>query len=118
MEMLPLPPFEVWARDFHRSRREYAAVPGPPLAPESPDGEPVTVDIRAIKRAQEEWVAALALRTWGGYWLGHIRFHSPVSPQVVTTGEIFREPSPVEVRRRFRDFDDRAMKAFLNSALP
>jgi hypothetical protein len=118
MEILPLPPFDVWVQDFHASRFEYATVPGPPMAPEAPDGEPVTVELRSIRRGESEWVASLGVRTLGERWVGHIRFHSPGEPKVFTTGEIFREPSPIDIRQRFRDFDERTLKAFLNSVLP
>jgi hypothetical protein len=118
MEILPLPPFEVWVQDFHLSRFEYATVPGPPMAPEAPDGEPVTVELRNIQRDAEEWVAALAVRPRAQDWVGHIRFHSPGVSQVFTTGEIFQESNPTDVRQRFRDFDDRTLGAFLSSTLP
>ena len=117
-ELLPLPPFDVWARDFHEARAEYESLPGPPLAPESPDGEAVTVEVRSIAFRQSEWVAALALRAHDDQWVGHVRFHPSSGAQVYTTGDIFRESSPLQVRERFRSFDDGTLNAFLRSALP
>lgn len=117
-ELLPLPPFEVWVKDFHRARSEYARIPGPPLAPATPDGEPVTVEVRSTTLGDGEWVAALALRPMEDLWVGHIRFHRADEQGVFTTGEVFRETSPLEVRQRFQAFDDRTLNAFLRSALP
>lgn len=117
-DLLPLPPFEIWARDFHGAREAYAAEPGPPLAPEDPYGEAVTVEVRSLRQEGEGWVAALALRPQHDLWVGHIRFHREASDAVFTTGDIFREASPLEVRQRFGGFDDHTLSAFLRSALP
>lgn len=116
-ELLPLPPFEVWARDFYAARHAYEGLPGPPLAPETGDGEPVTVEVRGLRHDGREWMAALALRPLGRQWVGHIRFHPSGEARVFTTGDIFRETSPVAVRRRFRGFDDHTLGAFLRSCL-
>ncbi|MDT8341963.1 MAG: hypothetical protein RQ751_10665 [Longimicrobiales bacterium] len=116
--LLPLPPFEVWVRDFQGGREEYASEPGPPLAPSAPDGSPVAVEVRSLRHAGEAWVAALAVRPAAERWVGHIRFHREGDPGAVTTGEIFREDSPVQVRERFRSFDPHTLSAFLRSALP
>ena len=125
MEILPLPPFEVWVQDFHLSRFEYATVPGPPMAPEAPDGEPVTVELRNIRRDDEEWVAALAVRPRAEDWVGHIRFpdgvealHEAGVGSVVQPGGSIRDPQVIEAYRQFRDFDDRTLGAFLSSTLP
>jgi len=117
-DILPLPPFDVWAQDFHRDRGAYAHVPGPPLAPQAPDGSPVTVELRSLSHGGQEWVAALALRPGDDQWVGHIRFHPGGAPGFFTTGEVFRESSPTEVRRRFQSFDEHTLGAFLRSALP
>lgn len=117
-DILPLPPFEVWALDFHGAREAYAAEPGPPLAPKAPDGEPVTVEVRTLSHRGERWVAALALRPQHDLWVGHIRFHREEAAAVFTTGDIFREATPLDVRQRFSGFDDHTLNAFLRSALP
>lgn len=116
-ELLPLPPFEVWVRDFHGARREYDGLPGPPLAPATDDGAPVTVEVRALHHEDREWVAALALRPLGRQWVGHIRFHPSGEARVLTTGDIFREASPTAVRERFQSFDSHTLGAFLRSSL-
>lgn len=117
-DLLPLPPFEEWVSDFRSGRSAYVAVPGPPMAPRTADGAPVTVDLRSVRYHGEEWVAALALRPQDDQWVGHIRFHLHDAVSAYTTAEVFREPSPVEVRERFHSFDDRTLGAFLRSALP
>jgi hypothetical protein len=117
-DLLPLPPFHVWAEDFHRSRRAYGSQPGPPLAPLAADGGPVTVAVRDVRHKGGEWVAQLALRPLGALWVGHVRFHPAGLPDFVQTGEILREESPEEVRRRFEGFDDRTLQALLRSVLP
>lgn len=117
-DLLPLPPFELWVRDFHQARGAYATEPGPPLAPEAPGGEHVTVEVRSHRYQGKEWVAALAVRPQHDLWVGHIRFHPQQESAVFTTGDIFREASPVEVRQRFHTFDEHTLNAFLRSALP
>jgi hypothetical protein len=117
-DLLPLPPFHVWAEDFHRSRRAYESQPGPPLAPRAADGGPVTVAVRPVRHEDREWVAQLALRPLGSLWVGQVRFHPAGLPDFVQTGEILREESPEEVRRRFQGFDDRTLQALLRSVLP
>jgi len=117
-DILPLPPFEVWAEDFHRSRRAYESLPGPPLAPSSDDGRPVTVAVRTIRHRGEAWVAGLALRPIDPLWVGHVRFHISGNPDFVQTGDIIRERTPEEVRHRFADFDERTLEALLRSVLP
>jgi hypothetical protein len=116
--LLPLPPFEVWTEDFHRARSAYAELPGPPLAPQAVDGSPVTVDVRAVTHRGEPWVADLALRPLEARWVGQVRFHREGEPSFVQTGEILREDSPLEVRARFRDFDETTLVALLRSVLP
>lgn len=116
--LLPLPPFEVWIEDFNRARSAYADLPGPPLAPQALDGSPVTVDVRSVTHRGDPWVADLALRPLEARWVGHVRFHRPGDPSFVQTGEILREDSPLEVRTRFRDFDDGTLVALLRSVLP
>lgn len=117
-ELLPLPPFHVWLQDFHRARGEYATLPGPPMAPETADGEAVTVETRELVHQGDSWVASLALRPLEDRWVGHIRFHSSEDDRMHQTGEILREGSPTEVRERFRGFDDHTVTAFLRSTLP
>lgn len=117
-DLLPLPPFEVWVRDFHAARGAYASEPGPPLAPEAPGGEHVTVEVRTHRYQGKEWVASLAVRPQHDQWVGHIRFHPDRESAVFTTGDIFREASPVEVRDRFHTFDEHTLNAFLRSSLP
>lgn len=117
-DLLPLPPFEVWAEDFHRARAAYESQPGPPLAPRAEDGRPVTVAVRTIRYQGGAWVAGLGLRPLDTLWVGHVRFHAAGDPDFVQTGDILREPTPEEVRRRFREFDDRTLEALLRSVLP
>ena len=92
--------------------------PVAPLAPEAPDGAPVTVDVRSVHFRDREWIAALALRSRDDHWVGHIRFHPAGDGAAYATGDVFREPSPMDVRKRFQSFDDRTLGAFLRSALP
>ncbi|MEJ2539814.1 MAG: hypothetical protein P8188_07575 [Gemmatimonadota bacterium] len=117
-DLLPLPPFPVWVEDFHRHRRAYVDQPGPPLAPEAEDGRPVTVDVRTLRHRGQVWVAGLAVRRVGALWVGHVPFHRPGEPGSVQTGEILREDSPLAVRQRFQEFDERTLQALLRSALP
>lgn len=117
--LLPLPPFDVWARDFHRNRRAHAGPDAPSITPTSPDRQPVTVDVREFRSPEGVvWVAALDLQGGDQRWTGAVRFHSPAASGVHRTGPILRETDGAEVRERFRSFDVATLRALLRSALP
>jgi hypothetical protein len=78
----------------------------------------VTVEVRTLHHQGSSWVAGLGLRPLEPLWVGHVRFHPAGRPDFVQTGEILREESPEEVRRRFRDFDEGTLAALLRSVLP
>lgn len=118
-ELLPLPPFDVWARDFASNRVAYGGPEAPPLAPAMASKQTVTVavvDFRAERG--DEWVASLEVRELDRGWTGTVRFHRPGSAAACRTGPIIRESHPESVRTRFEGFDRTTLSALLRSALP
>lgn len=120
-DLLPLPPFAVWLRDFQEHRRAYLEtdVLGP-AGPEAPEGAPVTVAVRSFLADGEAWTAELVVRQGsdGRRWDGCLHFHRGEGDPVARTGDVFSEPRAEEVRERFRAFDDHTLRAFLRSSLP
>jgi hypothetical protein len=126
-ELLPLPPFEVWAADYLRDPRPYV---------EGVDGgtagalrsAPVTADLRHVEHDGESWVASLALFRDPPEWRGFISFHTEDrgNPTAATDGprrvhrtaDVFIEARAEDVRDRFRAFSADTLQAFLRSTLP
>lgn len=116
-ELLPLPPFAVWLRDFQAHRA--AHLEGIDAAPAGPDpASPVAVEVRSIHHANVDWYAALHLFRRDGVWWGFIRFTGAGQPSEVRSADIFREEDPEAIRERFRSFGLDALRAFLRSSLP
>lgn len=118
-DLLPLPPFEVWARDFANNRVAYGGPEAPPLAPTRAAEDAVTVAVvEFLSDRGEEWVASLDVRQVDLRWTGTVRFHRPTSAATCRTGPILRESDPESVRARFAGFDRTTLSALLRSALP
>jgi hypothetical protein len=121
-ELLPLPPFEVWAADYQRDRRPYLE----PLEEATAGGmrtSAMTLDLRAVDHAGSSWVASLAVFREPPDWRGFISFQ--LSDEAVAggrplqrTADIFLESRAEDVRSRFRAFSDDTLQAFLRSTLP
>jgi hypothetical protein len=120
VDLLPLPPFRVWMEDFHHNRSAHFEISEPPMGdgPSSPDGEPVTVEVRSFSVGSDEWVASLCVHPVACGWHGSIHFHRPPERHTVRTADVFREREADAVRERFRTFDAHTLEAFLRSALP
>lgn len=118
-DLLPLPPFDVWARDFAHNRAAYGGPDAPPLAPTHAARDAVTVAVTEfLSDRGEEWVASLEVRALDRRWTGTVRFHRPASAATCRTGPILREDDPESVRARFAGFDRTTLSALLRSALP
>jgi hypothetical protein len=118
-DLLPLPPFEVWARDFAQNRAAYGGPDAPPLAPSRATEEAVTVAVAEfLSDRGEEWIASLEVRQLDLRWTGTVRFHRSTSAATCRTGPILRESDPESVRARFAGFDRTTLSALLRSALP
>lgn len=115
--LLPLPPFDVWARDV-------TLHPVPHLhdlddSADAPSARaPATLETRLFGSGEAPWLARLRSFRDGETWRGYIAFEERRSGQVHRTALIFRESDPVELRERFLSFDEDALGAFLRSALP
>lgn len=119
-DLLPLPPFEVWLRDFQTNRPAHLEVDVLGSAgPEGPEGAPVTVAVRSFLADGEAWTAELVVRADPpGSWCGSLHFRRGEGRALARTGEVFREAGAQRVRERFRAFDDHTLRAFLRSCLP
>ncbi|MEX2526177.1 MAG: hypothetical protein WEA09_00950 [Gemmatimonadota bacterium] len=131
--ILPLPPFQVWVRDFQAHRMEYLEALAKAVGPQG-RSEPVEVEAIPFLSGRQQWVAGLQLFRDGDAWRGFIAFtpqagQDQLAPEApgrsqtrlssqVRTADIFREQLPGEVRNRFRDLSPAALHAFLRSSLP
>ena len=115
---LPLPPFEVWVRDF-RARPDAYLVELDRTAGAPTASAPVTLETRRLMTKEPaSWVARVrAFRDHDG-WKGFIAFEDEVSGISHRTGLIFREADPREIRSRFLDFESASLEAFLRSCRP
>ena len=115
--LLPLPPFEVWRRDV--SAHPDAHLRDLDESAEAPTAEaPATLEARTFTHAESRWSARLRTFRDGSVWKGFIEFTERAADRVHRTAVIFNEIGPVDLRERFLSFDDRALEAFLRSALP
>lgn len=116
-KLLPLPPFEVWCEDFRANPSAYFDDLAEAAAGSPTEAEPSTVDVRRLHYDGAEWT--VRLRGWrdGPSWKGHLAFRSGAGPDL-RTAAIFREDDLWGVRRRFHEFDEAALQAFLRSTLP
>lgn len=117
-ELLPLPPYATWLRDFHENRTRYDADGSGVAAADLPEGASVTVDVRLFAYGPDEWVASLEILPVESGWRGRIRFHSPDLDVVTHTAEVFREELSTQLRDRFLSTDGNTLRAFLRSTLP
>jgi hypothetical protein len=118
-ELLPLPPFEIWLRDFHANRPAYLEIDVlGPAGPEGPEGAPVTVAVRSFLADGEAWTAELIVRADPPGWCGSLHFRRGESQAGARTGDVFRADRAEGIRERFRSFDDHTLQAFLRSSLP
>jgi hypothetical protein len=125
-ELLPLPPFEVWAADYLRDHRPYheeveSGTAGPVRS------TPVTVDRKRIELAGRSWEAGLTVFRAPPQWRGFITFQAeggtggpeagnPRPPH--RTADIFVEARAEDIRDRFHSFSADTLQAFLRSTLP
>lgn len=117
--ILPLPPFEVWLAD-----RE--ANPLGHLEDVSNNGaiggetRPGRLETRTFEARGSTWMASLHVFRRDGAWRGFVQFSEvriDEGPRY-HTANIFNEDSPSEIRRRFLDFGEPSLTAFLTSVLP
>lgn len=112
--LLPLPPFEVWHRHLLRSGTKSRA-PSVRSGTVQDDPGVVEVDLRSFRSGDARWYATLSLFRGGRAWRGFITFHRGPDTSRLRTATIFREERRGEVRARFREFDEPALRAFLRS---
>ena len=116
MEILPLPPFDVWLEDRRRHPishlEEYSDDPHAP-----PVGRPGRIDTRAFRHGGRAWKVSLHVFREREAWRGFLEFEEKAGGPGYKTANIFREDSATQVRRRFEDFDDGTLSAFLLSVV-
>lgn len=117
VDLLPLPPFEVWLEDLRRHPDGHFA--DMEEATDGPTSEsPSTMEVRPMTVRGRSWLAQLRSFREAGLWRGYISFQEEGSDRVHRTAAVFCEPGPGELRERFRSFENTALEAFLRSALP
>ena len=117
-DLLPLPPFEVWRADFQANRSTHLQSEAPSHRGPRADG-PVTTAFRSFGAFGDTWYAALDVCPGQDGWTGHLTYHAESHPsRSLRTADLFREPDAEAVRRRFLEFDDGTLQAFLRSVLP
>lgn len=115
VEVLPLPPFDVWARDFERNPLLYlrafvaGGVPSPGWS------EPAAVECRPVRSGDQGWTSSLNIYPDDGIWRGFISFENEESSTSFRTTDVFCENEPEEVQRRFSELTEATLEAFLRS---
>lgn len=116
-DILPLPPFEVWASDLaahpDAHLRDWDDAIDAPTA-----GEPATLAVRELRRAAEVWRVRLMGFAEAGSWRAYLTFHGPSVHDAFHTACVFQEATAGALRDRFRGFDDPIIEGFLRSCLP
>lgn len=115
-EILPLPPFQVWAADFRRNRGAYL---DDDLEPPGGNtrGEPVTIEDRSVPYRNSTWDVELRVFDDGDVWRGYMLFRDGAGTRF-STADIFCEDSARTIRERFLAFEPDTLRAFLRSSLP
>jgi hypothetical protein len=116
-ELLPLPPFDVWALDHERYRAAHLDAASGWSSPRELV-EPVAVEVRRLQHGGESWEGALEVYRGASTWRGLIRFQREGAEGYFRTGEIFCEDGLQDVRNRFISFSALTLSAFLRSTLP
>ncbi len=122
LEILPLPPFEVWVRDREANRFDHLVARATQPAPVRVS-RPATVDRRTFRHRRRRWAARLKLFRAGGGWRGYIAFQPDREATAGGTGnlrttDIFVDADPSAIRDRFREYRDDTLRGFLRSVLP
>lgn len=117
-EILPLPPFSVWAMDVVQNVQTHLS-----RLRTDPEGTgdaagSLPMEARSFLVADERWYAVLGVYRVRDAWGGSIRFHRGPDTPVHRTAGVFRGRDPVDVASRFRSFDDASLRAFLRSVRP
>lgn len=112
--LLPLPPFEVWHRDLvHSGAKGHGGTSVSDAG--RADSEAVEVDLRSFRSGDARWYATLSLFRGDRAWRGFITFHRGPDTSRLRTATIFREERREDVRARFKEFEEPALRAFLRS---
>ncbi len=115
-EILPLPPFHVWAADFQRNRSAYLDDDLEPPGGSS-RGEPAPIEARSVTYRSAIWNVELRVFDDGDVWRGYMLFRD-VGDTAFSTADIFCEDSARMIRERFLAFEPETLRAFLRSSLP
>ncbi len=117
VDILPLPPFEVWARDL--ALNPEAHLRDLDDTTEVPNlRDPATLCVRELRRGPERWEVRLRGFAEAGAWRAYLAFHGPSLNDAFHTASIFRETTAGALRDRFQGFDDHVLEGFLRSCLP
>ena len=120
-QLLPLPPFEVWAADRERNPLGHLDGGDAEALAESMT-EPVDAARRRFDYRGRSWIACLGLFRDGRVWRGFISFEAGAADEggalKCRTANVLLESTAGLVRDRFLELNRGVLSAFLRSALP
>ena len=116
-DLLPLPPFDVWAEDLaehpEAHLRDWDDTVDAPNA-----ADPATLAVRQMLRGSEVWQVRLMGFAESGAWRAYLAFRGPTLNDEFHTACVFREATAGALGDRFQSFDDHVLEGFLRSCLP
>ena len=114
---LPLPPFGVWCDDLWSHPEAHLDEAW--MVGAQPDRRaPLALERRDVSRDGETWSLELEVFREGEQWRGRLVFTAAGDDRRHRTSDVFRESDLADLRRRFHEFDDDTLEAFLRSVLP
>lgn len=117
LKMLPLPPFEVWVTDFEQDPYPYLRALEFGGMSSLGWSEPATLERRAVRGGDLEWMSSLKVYQDDGVWRGFISFDGEGMSRSFRTTDVFCESDAEEVRNRYFELTDSTLEAFLRSVL-
>lgn len=115
VEVLPLPPFDVWARDFERHPLLYLRALEAGGSPSTGWSEPAPVERRPLRSGDRDWVASLNIYQDDCVWRGFISFETDGLATSFRTTDVFCENEAEDVETRYQELTESTLQAFLRS---
>lgn len=113
--VLPLPPIEVWTRDFERNPLLYLRALDAGGVPSPEWSGSVAVERRPVQSGNQAWMSSLNVYQDDGIWRGFIAFECDGLATSFRTTDVFCEREAEDVQERYCELTDYALEAFLRS---